>query len=168
MARYPRNKSAASMLTAGLLACGACLTTAGPPVESIPTVTASNAWIRWLPADLPAAGYVTLRNNGNQPLTLIKASTPDYGLTMFHASRTQQGVEQMVPVDSVHVAPHSQLSFAPEGLHIMLTQPTRAIQPGDYVILTLHFANGQSLQARFEVRGADGSVVKRTTGVTGG
>jgi hypothetical protein len=74
----------------------------------------------------------------------------------------------MVPIDSVRVAPHSQLSFAPEGLHIMLMQPTRAIQPGDYVMLTLRFADGQSLQARFEVRGADGSVVKRTTAPNGG
>jgi len=47
-------------------------------------------------------------------------------------------------------------------------QPTRAIQPGDYVMLTLRFADGQSLQARFEVRGADGSVVKRTTAPNGG
>ena len=168
MTRYPHNRAPASVLLAGLLACSACLATAGPPPDITPSVTVSNAWIRWLPAALPAAGYVTLRNSGDQPVTLVQASTPDYGMTMFHASRNQQGVEQMVPIDSVRVAPHSQLSFAPEGLHIMLMQPTRAIQPGDYVMLTLRFADGQSLQARFEVRGADGSAVKRTTGTNGG
>lgn len=168
MNRYPHYTSPARRLTAQLLACASLLATAGHSADIAASVSVSNAWIRWLPADLPAAGYVTLRNTGDQPVTLIKASTPDYGMTMFHTSRNQQGVEQMLPVDSVRVAPHSQLSFAPEGLHIMLMQPTRAIQPGDYVILTLHFTNGQPLRARFEVRGADGSAVKRTTGTNGG
>src|ERR1700683_257705 len=161
MTRYP-HRSRVSVLTTGLLACAACLATAGLPADITPSVTVSDAWIRWLPAALPAAGYMTLRNTGNRPVTLIEASTPDYGVAMFHASRNHQGMEQMAPIDSVRVAPHSQLSFAPQGLHIMLMQPTRAIQPGDYVILTLRFANAQSLQARFEVRRADGSAATPT------
>jgi hypothetical protein len=58
------------------------------------------------------------------------------------------------------------VSFAPEGFHIMLMQPTRDIQPGDHVLLTLRFADGQSLQVQFEVRRPDGSAVKRATDAT--
>jgi len=168
MTRYPHNRSPARVLAAALLVCAACLATADPATNISASITVSNAWIRWLPAGLPAAGYVTLRNSGARPVTLIQASTPDYAVTMFHASRNQDGVDQMVPIDSVRVAPHSQLSFAPEGFHIMLMQPTRDIQPGDYVMLTLHFADGQSMQARFEVRRPDGSAVRRATGANGG
>ena len=52
----------------------------------------------------------------------------------------------------------------PAGLEIMLMQPTRSIQPGDQVLLTLHFGDGHSLTVQFEVRTPDGSPVKRASG----
>lgn len=127
------------------------------------TVVVSNAWIRWLPANLPAAGYAILRNVGDSPATLVGASTFDYGAVMFHESRNQHGIEQMLPADSIQIKPHSQVSFAPQSYHIMLMQPTRSIQPGDHILLTLHFGDGQSLKVIFEVRNADGSAAKRST-----
>jgi hypothetical protein len=155
------------MLIVGLLACAPFLAAAGNTALLPPSVTVSDAWIRWLPANLPAAGYATLHNAGDRRATLVAASTSDYGTTMFHASRNQHGVEQMVPIDSIAIEPHSQVSFVPQGLHIMLTEPKRAIQPGDQVLLTLRFADGQSLQVQFEVRRTDGSAVKRVSGASG-
>jgi hypothetical protein len=168
MAHYSCNRSPTIVLTAALIACASFLATAGRAADIAASVSVSNAWIRWLPANLPAAGYATLRNVSDRRATLIGASTPDYAVTMFHESRNQRGVEQMVPIDSVRIEPHSQVSFAPEGFHIMLMQPKRAIQPGDHVLLTLRFADGQSLQVRFEVRRTDGSAVKRATDASGG
>jgi periplasmic copper chaperone A len=156
-----RNPSLAGSFAAAFIAYCIFLGTANGAADISPPVSVSNAWIRWLPADLPAAGYATLRNASDRRATLIEISTPDYGSTMFHASRNIRGVEQMVPVDSVPIEPHSQVSFAPEGLHIMLMQPRRAIQPGDHVLLTLHFAEGQSLPVQFEVRRPDGSALAR-------
>jgi hypothetical protein len=156
------------MLTAALMACVSILATAGHSADITVAVRVSNAWIRWLPADLPAAGYATLRNLGDRRATLVGASTPDYGVTMFHESRNRRGVDQMVPIESVLINPHSQVSFAPEGLHIMLMQPRRTIQPGDHVLLTLHFADGQSLPVQFEVRRSDGTAIKRAPDASGG
>jgi copper(I)-binding protein len=127
-------------------------------------VVVTNAWIRWLPDKLPAAGYATLRNLSDRPTVLVGASTPDYGAVMFHESRNQHGVEQMLPVSSIAIKAHSQVSFAPQSYHIMLMQPTRSIQPGDQVLLTLHFGDGHSLTVQFEVRTPDGSPVKRASG----
>jgi copper(I)-binding protein len=139
----------------------------GGAADVSPPVSVSNAWIRWLPADLPAAGYATLRNTSDRRATLLEVSTPDYGTAMFHASRNIRGVEQMVPVDNVRIEPHSQVSFAPEGLHIMLLQPRRAIKPGDHVSVTLRFAEGQLLPVQFEVRRPDGSAVARADATSG-
>jgi copper(I)-binding protein len=153
-----------SALAVGFMACSSLLAPATHSAGIAATVVVSNAWIRWLPANLPAAGYATLRNVGDRPATLIGASTLDYGAVMFHESRNQHGVEEMMPVDSIQIKPHSQVSFAPQGYHIMLMQPTRAVRPGDHVVLALRFADGQSLKVQFEVRNPDGTAVKRASG----
>jgi copper(I)-binding protein len=169
MAYHLRNScSPTKMLMTGLLACATFLAAPGNTAELRASVSVSDAWIRWLPANLPAAGYATLHNEGDRRATLVGASTSDYGMTMFHASRNQHGVEQMVPIDSIAIEPHSQVSFVPEGLHIMLTEPKKPIQPGDHVLLTLRFADGQALQVQFEVRRTDGSAVKRVSGASSG
>ena len=163
--RSTRASAFISALAAGVIACAILLASPATHSAGVPaTVVVTNAWIRWLPADLPAAGYATLRNVGDRPVTLIGASTLDYATVMFHESRNQHGVAQMIPKDSIQIEPHSQVSFAPESFHIMLMQPTRAIQPGDHVVLTLRFADGQALKIRFEVRTPDGNAVKRASG----
>src|SRR5882757_10646703 len=43
-----------------------------------------DAWIRWLPANLPGAGYMTLTNMGMTERVLLGASSPDYGDISFH------------------------------------------------------------------------------------
>jgi hypothetical protein len=144
------------LLAAGALAMvlvtGARVFGASPPL-----VSASGAWIRWLPGSIPAAGYVTLQNGGDHAVTLVGASTRDYAAVMFHASRNQDGVERMLPIGTVRIEPHSHVTFAPQGLHMMLMQPARSIEPGDRVVLTLRFADGLSLPVEFEVRKPDGS-----------
>ena len=46
------------------------------PETPIATITVSDAWVRWLPANLPAGGYVTLRNTGIRAQTLTGATSP--------------------------------------------------------------------------------------------
>jgi copper(I)-binding protein len=122
-------------------------------------VSASNPWLRWLPGGLPAAAYVTLRNDGDRTATLVGVSSIDYGSAMFHESRNQNGVEKMLTLDHIAIAPRAEVRFAPQGLHIMLMQPNRLIAPGEQLLLRLQFADGTSLPVRFEVRKPDGSSV---------
>jgi|ERR1700733_1722282 len=144
------------LLAAGALAV-ALMSGARVLGASSPQVSASGAWIRWLPGTIPAAGYVTVRNGGDHAVTLLGAATRDYGEVMFHESRNQDGVERMLSIDSIRIEPHSQVTLAPRGLHIMLMEPARSIKPGDHVVLTLRFADGLALPVEFEVRKPDGS-----------
>jgi hypothetical protein len=120
-----------------------------------PAIQVEDAWIRWLPANLPAAGYATLTNIGDRPEVLIAASSPDYGEVSLHQSRNHGGSVEMVPVDRITVAAHSTLSFAVAGYHMMLMQPAKPLKPGDRVPITLRFAGGSSLTVDFEVRKPD-------------
>jgi copper(I)-binding protein len=121
------------------------------------SVTASDAWIRWLPGELPAAAYVTLRNDSAHDTTLVGVSSPDYGTAMFHASRIANGVQQMLPLDRVAIASHAEVSFTPQAMHVMLMLPTRSIIPGEEVTLIFRFSDGARLPVRFEVRRPDGT-----------
>jgi copper(I)-binding protein len=134
-----------------LLALATAAVAGGPT-----SLQAHDSWIRWLPGDLPAAGYLTLTNSGNTPLTLISASSPDYAQVMFHQSRDQNGMEHMLPVESLVVPPHGRVSFAPGSYHLMLMQAQHPLVPGDHVVVTFHLAGDQSLTIPFEVRRPDG------------
>jgi periplasmic copper chaperone A len=115
---------------------------------------ASEAWIRWLPANVPSGAYLTLSNSGSAPRTLESASSPDFAAISFHQTRMVNGVSEMSLADHLIVPPHGSLHFAPGGYHLMLMQPTRTLHTGDRVPMTLRFIDGSSLQVSFEVRDA--------------
>jgi periplasmic copper chaperone A len=59
-----------------LALCGVLAHAANTP----PPISATLAWVRWLPGNLPAGGYLTLRNDGDRPATLVSVSSPDFAL----------------------------------------------------------------------------------------
>jgi copper(I)-binding protein len=126
---------------------------AAPPA----TIAVSDAWVRWLPANLPAGGYVTLRNTGIRAQTLTGATSPDYAEISLHQSVQRDGVSQMQPVAQIEIAPGHALSLAAGSYHLMLEQPTRPLKPGDEVSITFHFAGGSSTTAQFAVRPPSGA-----------
>ncbi len=124
----------------------------GPSDNPAENLQINQAWIRWLPASLPAGGYLTVTNRGNRPVVLVGASSPAYAGVGLHRSITEGGLSKMEPVTQIVVAPHTMLSFSDTGYHIMLTTPTRPVAPGDRVPITLQFADGRTLVVNFEVR----------------
>jgi copper(I)-binding protein len=120
-----------------------------------PGIGATDAWIRWLPANVPSAGYITLANKGTVPQVLIGASSTDYGEITLHQSRNIDGMSGMAPVDAIKVGPKTSVNFLRQGYHLMLTQPHRSVGAGERVPITLRFLSGQSMSVQFVVRAAD-------------
>ncbi|WP_128595579.1 copper chaperone PCu(A)C [Paraburkholderia kirstenboschensis] len=114
-------------------------------------ITAKNAWVRWLPNNLPAAGYVTLVNSGDKPVDLVDISSPDYGDAMLHQTVSNGSSQKMVMVDKLTVPAHGQVAIAP-GYHVMLEDAKHKIAPGDTVHLTLKFSDGATLDTPFAVK----------------
>ena len=132
----------------GLLACSL-------PGFAATSVTADHGWIRLLPGNLPAAGYVQLHNEGDQAAMLTSASSPRYGQVMLHLSSNRNGNASMQMVDQLSIHARSQLRLAPGSFHLMLSQASApAPKVGDKVMISLHFDGGQSLQVPFVVRPA--------------
>ena len=116
-----------------------------------------HAWIRWLPADLPAAAYAVIVNHGDTNARLIGANSSDYDMLMLHRSRLDKGSSLMQTVAGMDIPAHGEAALTPGGFHLMLTDPKRAIKPGDTVTIILRFADGTTLQADFPVRPANAS-----------
>ena len=145
------------MMTFGKCLLGAALFVSIPPSATAaePPVLANDAWVRWLPGHLPAAGYVTLTNHGKTRQRLVGATSPDYAKVMIHRSIDENGVERMVASDGIDIAPATSISLAPGGYHLMLMQPAHPIAPGSTVTLHFLFASGLGLDARARVLPAD-------------
>jgi hypothetical protein len=142
----------------GLLAFGLGQTAqqAAPAVASVPTnVQIRDAWIRWLPGDAPAGGYLTLVNGGSTTVRLVGASSADYGQVSLHQSQTEGGMSMMMPLAAIAVKPRTTLDFAAQGYHLMLSEPKRALKVGDHVAIMLHFEGGGAVPAQFELRPPD-------------
>jgi len=116
------------------------------------TITAQDAWVRWLPNNLPMGGYVTLKNDGDQNVDLVGVASDDYGMTMLHQTISNGSTQKMVMVDKATVPAHGTLSIAPGGCHLMLEQAKHKIAPGDTVHITLKFSDGETLDTPFTVK----------------
>ncbi|HEX4052309.1 MAG TPA: copper chaperone PCu(A)C [Steroidobacteraceae bacterium] len=115
-------------------------------------VRVAQAWIRWLPANLPAGGYLTLVNDSARPVTLVAVQSPAYASVALHRTLTSGGTARMVPVAAIPVPAHATLDFASLGYHLMLMQARQPVQPGQQLPLTLQFADGGTLQISAQVK----------------
>ncbi len=119
-------------------------------------IEVSDAWIRSLPANLPAAGYFTLHNTSGKEISLTAAQTPGCGMLMLHKSTQSGGMGSMEDVASVAVPAGGTVKFAPGSYHLMCTDPAPAIKPGASVTVTLSFSDGSKSQTSFAVKNAQG------------
>jgi len=134
------------------LALGAAVSAGAAPAAAPAAIEIAGGWVRWLPGNLPAAGYLSIRNHGNREVTLVRESSPDYGNVMLHRSVSNGGVEHMEMVARLRIAPGAKVDFAPGGYHLMLMHARHPVAPGDEIHLKLEFSDGSSVDSVLKVR----------------
>ena len=119
----------------------------------------SNAWIPQAPPGVDMlAGYLTLKNSGDQTVTVLAAQSDRFRTVTVHQTVIENGVSRMRELNRLEIAPGQELKFAPGGLHLMLMQPRSAIAPGDRVEIVLLLSDGQRVPAMFDVQAADAAI----------
>jgi len=116
-------------------------------------VSVSNARVRWLPGDLPLAGYFSITSREESPLRLVGFTSPAFGQVMMHRSVVEDGMQRMVDVEGLDLIRGETVAFAPGGYHLMLMDRKQTLQPGDEVPMTLRFSDGRTLDVPFRVEG---------------
>lgn len=151
-----------------LLAGAAIIATPAAFAAHSSDIQVTGAWIRWLPAGLPAGGYMVLHNHSGHAIDLVGAESPEYyGQVMLHHSVMENGTMHMLPVPKVVIPAHGSAEFKPGGYHIMLMQPKGEAKPGDRIPVLLKFSDGTEMKVRYEVRKAGGGAAHDMQGMQG-
>jgi copper(I)-binding protein len=95
------------------------------------------------------AGYLVLRNSGDEPDRLVSASSPAARAVEIHETRAGAGgmMEMRRLEAGVAVPAHGEVMFAPGGLHLMFIELNRALRAGDSIPLTLTFERAGTVEA---------------------
>lgn len=119
-------------------------------------VMVDNAWVREAPPGAMAmAGYMVVKNHGGSDKVLVDASSADFQSVMLHRTIIEGGMAKMVHQMAITIPAKGEVTFEPNGYHVMLMGPKRALKAGDTVEITLKFKEGESLKVVHEVRAAE-------------
>jgi len=119
-------------------------------------LSARHAWVRLLPAGLPAAGYLELDNSGANSVRLVSMQSAYFDAIELHLSSEQSGVARMRRVGNLEIPAGKTVVLAPGGYHLMMFTPAVGLKPGDQVPVTLKFSDGNLLPVNFLLRNAAG------------
>jgi periplasmic copper chaperone A len=126
-----------------------------------PSVKVGNAWVRAaLPGQQATGAYLELTSSG--AAALVAARSPVAARTEIHTMALEGGVMRMRPVPRIELPAGATVRLAPGGLHLMLMDLTRPLEPGDRVPLVLTVqGSGTSavtleVEVEAEVRGLGG------------
>ena len=101
-----------------------------------------DAWVRVTPGSDVAAVYLSLRNAGLRPIIVVGVQSSIAGHSMMHETSLVNGQFQMRMRDRIVIAPGQTVSFAPGGLHIMLSGLKQRASAGQTMPLVLLLADG--------------------------
>lgn len=118
-------------------------------------ITVEGAWARAsIGTSRPGAAYMTIRNTGDEAVTLTGLSTELALMPDIHRSTTNdQGITSMAPADDIEIPGGEAVVLEPGGLHAMLMQLQRPMKEGESFDLTLEFLDGGEAQVEVPILG---------------
>lgn len=134
------------------------LTVAGlsaPALAGSGDVVVEGAWSRAsIGVSRPGAAYMTVRNTGDDPVTLTGLATPLAMMPEIHRTTTNaEGVSSMAPAGEITIAPGESVALEPGGLHAMLMKLQEPMTEGESFPLTLTFSDGGEVTAEVPILG---------------
>lgn len=108
----------------------------------------TNLWTRATPPGAPTgAGYLTIKNNGSEPDTLIAVSTPAAATGELHIMEAKDGIMTMHPVEGgIKIPAGETVTLAPGGLHLMFIKLNQPFVDGAQLPVTLTFAKAGTVE----------------------
>lgn len=106
------------------------------------------------PGQKVAAAYLSLRNRGKTPATLIGASSSVAADVQMHSAQLQDGIARMRRAQRLAVPARGELKLAPGGHHLMLMGLKRPLKVGDTITVHLRFEGGAMLDVAVPVANA--------------
>ena len=115
-----------------------------------------DAWIRAAPPGAQMmAGYATLKNTGDAPISVLTVQTDAFRQSSIHETLIERGVAKMRETPRIDLAPGAIVTMKPGGAHLMLLDPRHAIGKGEKVQMVFLLADGTRVETYFDVVAPD-------------
>ena len=85
---------------------------------------------------------MTINNQGNKTITIVKAESELYSSIEFHETVHEDGMARMVRYDELVIAANDKLQLKRGSKHLMLFNPVKRLKTGDTVTIKLTTAGG--------------------------
>ncbi len=142
-------KKTAYALTLSLLT----LSSAQVLADQAKHIEVNDPFTREMPPGSPAtASFMTLKNNSDHAIKLVKASTQVSKKAELHTHTNDNGMMRMREVPFFEIPANGQTHLKPGGNHIMLISPVQPIQAGKTVSVTLIFEDGSKKEVTMPVK----------------
>ena len=131
------------------------LFSAAPAAEGESVVTVEEPWVREGPPTARVlAGYMVIRNPGDQPQTIVGAGSPAFHGVEIHRTVTEAGVARMLEQERLQIPAQGQVALEPGSYHLMLMGAQHPLRAGDTVEIVLDLEGGRQVVVNAPVRKA--------------
>jgi len=118
-------------------------------------IVVKDAWIREAPPVVKVlAAYMTIENHTNAATELVSITSSAFKNIEIHRTDLKGGMASMEKQNNVPIEAENSLKLEPNGMHLMLFEPTNPLRAGDIVSFVLRFANGKKSIVSAKVRKA--------------
>lgn len=133
-----------------LLVCAVLVWRVGPVYAG---VKVEHAWVRMPPpvADTTAA-YMTLHNEGDKSVVIVRVSSDVSKTSTIHSMRKQGIMMRMLVVNNMPIPAHGFVKLEPGGMHVMLTGLKQVLKQGQGVHIMVEFTDGNIVNVVAPVR----------------
>ena len=116
-------------------------------------LTITNAWIQEAPPNTKImAGYMSLTNNGNEPIVLKSLTSQSFGKIEIHRTLYKDGMAKMISLESLTIPGQGSIILEPGSYHLMMFSPKKPLSSRDKVTVSLQLENGLAINQIFLVQ----------------
>lgn len=145
------------------LALGACGSESGDETArdasaraAADSVSVQDPWVRATSGtEDPSmtAAFMAIDNEGEEPVTIVAASSPTTMKVELHEMAMVDGASVMQQIEGgIELEPGRGQLLQPGGMHVMLMGLTEELAPGDEVELTLELSDGSTVEVTAPVK----------------
>jgi len=122
-------------------------------IENTPAqISVEKAYLRAsIPGSNISAAYMTIVNNGEKTVTLLGASSNISPRIEIHQNTMKNNMMRMRKMEIISIKAKERIALQPSGIHLMLFDVTKPLQPQQEVELTLHFSNSEPVSLQVPI-----------------
>ena len=116
-------------------------------------ISISEAWIRWMPNQVPmSGGYAKLKNNSDSEIFITGVEFDSFKRTELHESLKIDGLMKMRKIGNISIKAGEEFELKPRHHHFMLIKPLKKFELGEKINFKVFLKDGTVVQSSAEFK----------------